>query len=92
MQALIFDTKILQDGFIQIPALSDWHDDEVSIVILRKPKSRKQVQNHSTNNSVSDCKKLLTKFHKVRKMSTGKAEVLTLEKAINIYDELSGLS
>lgn len=92
MQALIFDTKILQDGFIQIPALSDWHDDEVSIVVLRKPKSRKQVQNFSKTKSVSECKKLLTKFHKVRKMSTGKAEVLTMERAIDIYDELTGLS
>jgi hypothetical protein len=73
----------LQDGFIQIPSLADWLDEEVSIVILRKPKSRKKVQNSNKNNSESDCKKLLTEFHKVRKMRSGKAEVLTLEKAIN---------
>lgn len=36
-QALIFDTRIQQNGIIKIPELSNWLDYEVSIIIVRKP-------------------------------------------------------
>jgi hypothetical protein len=38
MEAMMFHSKILQNGIIKIPELSKWSDSEVSIVILMKNK------------------------------------------------------
>jgi hypothetical protein len=92
MQALIFDTKILQNGFIQIPALSDWCDYEVSIIVVRKPRKKKVQQNKNGELRQNNNQKLLADFHRIRQMKTGQAEILTMEKAINIYDELIDIS
>jgi len=92
MQAQMFETRILPDGFIQIPELSNWLDFEVSVFIVRKPKKKRKTHTQSDNIIASDCKRLLEEFHNVRKIRTGNTEVLTMEKAINIYDELTGLS
>ncbi len=91
MQALTFDTKILQDGIIKIPELSNWNNYEVSIFIVRKP-SKKEDKRITTKRQNYDSKKLIAEFHRVRQIKTGKAEVLTMDKAINIYDELTNIS
>jgi len=92
MQALIFDTKILQNGFIQIPALSNWIDYEVSIIVVRKPLRKKGRQKKNIDPIHYDSKKLLSDFDLIRQMKTGQAEILTMDKAININDELTSIS
>jgi hypothetical protein len=88
MQALIFDTTILQNGMIQIPELSDWLDFEVYVIVVIKSK-----KNRIKNEKIKyNGKKNLIDFHKIRKINTGLAEILTLEKAININEEIAGIS
>ena len=89
-QALIFDTRIQQNGIIKIPELSNWLDYEVSIIIVRKPV--RKIKEEVIKRKTYDSKELIARFNQVRQIKTGKTEVLTLDKAINIYDELTNIS
>jgi len=84
MQALMFNTKILENGIIKIQELSNWYDYEVSVFIVRK---EKQV----SENIDIEPSKILAEFHKVRQIKTGTSDKLTLENSINIYDELTNI-
>lgn len=92
MQALIFDTKIFNDGIIKIPELSSWKDYEVSIIIIRKPEKESHIKKITAKRKNYDSTKILAEFNRVRQIKTGKAEVLTMDKAINIYDDLTSIS
>ena len=84
MQTLIFDTKIFQNGIIKIPELSTWQDNEVKIIVIKK-QEKISIKKYNI-------KKILEEFDRVRQIKTSKAEKLTLNKAINIYDELTNIS
>lgn len=92
MQALVFDTKIFHDGIIKIPELSTWENSEVSIIVLKKPTHKNPDQNANLLKQDYDGEKVIAEFNRVRAMRTGKAEMLTMDKAIDIYDELTSIS
>jgi hypothetical protein len=92
MQALVFDTKIFQNGVIKIPELSNWKDSEVSIIVIKKPLKNTRTQNITKKNESYDCTKVLAEFNRVRQVKIGEAEVLTMDRAINIYDGITSIS
>ena len=77
MQARMFETKILQDGIIQIPELSNWSDFEVSIIVVRKS-GKKVKQNNNIEAKQYNSRKILADFHRIRQMKTGQTEIFTM--------------
>ncbi len=87
MKALTFETTVLENGIIQIPLPQSWKDTEVSVFIVKKNnKGRKIKELISKNKNAAE---LISEFRRIRNMESPEAQVLTMENAINIYDELT---
>ena len=84
MEALMFNTKILEDGIIQIPELKKWKNNKIQIFIIKDSNIIQQNEPDIENEAIKQYRKLLDK--------SNNKNILTIETATNINELTNDIS
>lgn len=81
MEALMFETKVLENGIIQIPEMKSWENKKIKIFIIENSYVSTQEEQEILNEPLAEYRKLRSKSKNEKQ--------LTVETAIEIDTELT---